>query len=781
MIIPLGPEDREVRRIPWITVAILAANLLLYVLVSFSSWSRDAQLRAEGATRNFLDYWVEHPYLEMPSEYARYFGSARAERERKYIEKAQAVLAERGYRPDPMTLPAERKELEERAAEWVKAMQASPAWSLGFVPAHKTVVSLLTSMFMHGGWWHLIGNMIIFLMTAPLLEDRYGRVLFPLFYLAAGTAAAFAQVAKAPDSLVPLIGASGAIAGVTGAFTIRLFKTRMIYLVLPIPILFFFRFRVRVPAWIVFPFWFLEQVALNAIAPDAGVAWSAHIGGFLFGVAFAVAMKLFSVEEKWIHPAIEKEIGWEQHPALTKAGELRSMGNLEGAREQLKVGLAADPSNVDGWRALFDVCADLKDDAEAARAATRWLELLTSKGETDLALVASAEALDQVRVEAFPARFWFVAATAREKSGDARAAYEAYEALVTRFPADALAARALVKMSEILARANEPGLAWRLVTLAQSHPSCVEAWRAASDRVLASLPPEAAPSTVDEPIPARGRHVPRGTRTLPLASQLAAMPRMSPEATIVPRAPREPRPSSPGIAAPGTAAAATASPAPRRGFFTDSGAPAPSRAAARAPVRPAMLWSLGGLAAAAIATAGILVWEPWAKTAPAPSVDAALQPGAPLRSVVSAPPPSAAAAPAATAPSSSEPAPSTAAAAPSTAAPPASALPAAGALAGAEVPLRVTFQSPFAAGQVIVKGGEKTLLTKDFDFGKESAGGLLDEIVVVPSGGLDLKVWVTSRDRAVRAYATLAATIPPDEPKSLELTLAGDKLALAVK
>jgi hypothetical protein len=97
------------------------------------------------------------------------------------------------------------------------------------------------------------------------------------------------------------------------------------------------------------------------------------------------------------------------------------------------------------------------------------------------------------------------------------------------------------------------------------------------------------------------------------------------------------------------------------------------------------------------------------------------------------------------------------------------------------VPLRVTLKSPFAAGQVIVKVKDRAVLTKDFDFGKESDGGLLDEIAVVPSGSVELKVWVTSRDYKVRAYATLPASIPELEPKSLELTLAGDKLALAVK
>ena len=145
------------------------------------------------------------------------------------------------------------------------------------------VVSLLTSMFMHGGWLHFISNMWILIIFGDNVEDSMGPVKYLVFYLLGGLAAGLMQFEIAPFSTIPTLGASGAIAGVMVAYVLLFPQARIDTL---IPLIIFFR-RVNVPAWVYLGFWFVTQLfsgvmALGQVAVG-GVAWWAHIGGFAFG------------------------------------------------------------------------------------------------------------------------------------------------------------------------------------------------------------------------------------------------------------------------------------------------------------------------------------------------------------------------------------------------------------------------------------------------------------------------------------------------------------------
>lgn len=147
-----------------------------------------------------------------------------------------------------------------------------------------SVANLFTSMFMHGGLLHLGGNMLYLWIFGNNIEDRLGRIKFIMFYLASGLAAALAFIATDPGGEVPMVGASGAIAGVLGAYLISYPKARVQTLIF---IMYFIRIA-RIPALYVLGFWFLLQV-INGLPSlgsqgGGGVAWFAHIGGFIFGV-----------------------------------------------------------------------------------------------------------------------------------------------------------------------------------------------------------------------------------------------------------------------------------------------------------------------------------------------------------------------------------------------------------------------------------------------------------------------------------------------------------------
>ena len=144
------------------------------------------------------------------------------------------------------------------------------------------MATLMTSMFLHGGWMHFIGNMWYLWIFGDNVEDRLGALRFFVFYLAAGVVSALVHSALLPGSPIPTVGASGAIAGVLGAYANAFPRARVLTL---IPIFFFFQV-VAVPALILLGIWFLIQFISGTLSfgsGSGGVAWWAHIAGFVFG------------------------------------------------------------------------------------------------------------------------------------------------------------------------------------------------------------------------------------------------------------------------------------------------------------------------------------------------------------------------------------------------------------------------------------------------------------------------------------------------------------------
>jgi membrane associated rhomboid family serine protease len=156
----------------------------------------------------------------------------------------------------------------------------------GVVPAVLSWPTVLTSMFLHGGWLHILGNMLYLWIFGDNVEDRMGHARFVAFYLLCGTAAAFAQVLMRPASMIPTIGASGAIAGVMGAYMVLFPHSRVLTL---IPLIIFWEL-IEVPAIFFLGIWFLMQIfnsvgSLGDTADTGGVAFWAHVAGFLAGLA----------------------------------------------------------------------------------------------------------------------------------------------------------------------------------------------------------------------------------------------------------------------------------------------------------------------------------------------------------------------------------------------------------------------------------------------------------------------------------------------------------------
>lgn len=176
-------------------------------------------------------------------------------------------------------------------------------YKFGLTPSHEqllfarhgitlpqAILPLFTSMFLHGGWMHLLGNMLFLWVFGGAVEEALGHFQYLIFYLVCGVGSALVHTAFNLGSKVPTIGASGAISGVMGAFIVLFPRARVTTMIPPL-----FFFTVKIPAYLMLGYWFLLQffsgVASLGMTDQGGVAWWAHVGGFILGALLVVGVR----------------------------------------------------------------------------------------------------------------------------------------------------------------------------------------------------------------------------------------------------------------------------------------------------------------------------------------------------------------------------------------------------------------------------------------------------------------------------------------------------------
>ncbi len=173
---------------------------------------------------------------------------------------------------------------------FIPALLFTDAQPSGWIPPLATELTVITSMFLHGGWLHLIGNMLYLWIFGNNVEDAVGHGKFVVFYIVCGIAAAMAQGLANPGSTIPMVGASGAIGGILGAYMLLYPKAQVLVLI-PLGL---FAHLVRIPAVFVLGFWFVLQFISQALAgpqSGGGVAYWAHVGGFVAGALLILFMR----------------------------------------------------------------------------------------------------------------------------------------------------------------------------------------------------------------------------------------------------------------------------------------------------------------------------------------------------------------------------------------------------------------------------------------------------------------------------------------------------------
>jgi membrane associated rhomboid family serine protease len=255
------------------------------------------------------------------------------------------------------------------------------------VPAHPKPHALITHQFLHGGWLHLLGNLLVLYLAGPFLEDAWGYLRFAGFYLLAGVFAGGLYALQHRGLDGPLIGASGAVAGVLGAFLLLRGRSRLRFAV-------FLGFvaTFTAPAWVMLPLWFLFEL-FDALAGDVsgtgggGVAYWAHVWGFLFGLTGAAVMqKVWPVEVAAAPAAVRRD------PRIEEARRLLDRGLYPRAWELLAAAAQAPSPSDEALHAWWSLAAHLGRQRDAAVAGHELLRRLAQGRRWDEA----AALLDQL-------------------------------------------------------------------------------------------------------------------------------------------------------------------------------------------------------------------------------------------------------------------------------------------------------------------------------------------------------------------------------------------------
>ena len=241
-MIPLK-DYNPTRRFPVVTVLLIAANVLVFLLIQ------------RPFTTNQNDATFSYKYAAIPCEVVEGRPLSRPE--------IQATLQQQNDSACDRTDPLTRRD--------------------AYFPNKQVWLAVLYSMFLHGGWLHIGGNMLFLWVFGNNIEDRMGPIPYLVFYLVSGFVAAAAHIAVQPNSTIPVVGASGAIAGVMGAYLVLFpnvkIRTLLIFLLV---------FIRDIPAKWLLGFWFILQFFTS---PTEGVAWVAHVGGFVFGALVAFFLR----------------------------------------------------------------------------------------------------------------------------------------------------------------------------------------------------------------------------------------------------------------------------------------------------------------------------------------------------------------------------------------------------------------------------------------------------------------------------------------------------------
>ncbi len=434
MLIPIGHEHMRARRWPIFTIALIVINLVVFILTITSLERESPELST--VKEHILRLAAMNPELEIADparEMVDKYQKAHPD-EWVFQKRSERPIADawdlrvRGYMGDGLTQAELQAEMNALVEQYKGLQQDSLLEQYAFVPAHPTPVSYITANFMHGGWLHIIFNMWFLFLAGVVLEDVWGRIVFPIFYLLGGIAALLMHAAMNPASITPCLGASGAVAALMGAFMVRFPKVKIHmfgWVLVRI-------FRFDAAAIWLLPFWLASEV-FTAIVWNGygGVANWAHVGGFAFGALGAVILKATGIERK-LDETIVKKIN-DKAPETLQAEQLIEEGEFNAAEIALRDVLETNPNSVDALLLLQKVYWR-KNDMQQYQEVTLSLSRAYLKARnTDAAWQAYEEFVNGGGKDMHPAVWLDIGRLAEDTQRFERALSE-YEKLIATFP-----------------------------------------------------------------------------------------------------------------------------------------------------------------------------------------------------------------------------------------------------------------------------------------------------------------------------------------------------------
>jgi membrane associated rhomboid family serine protease len=496
MLIPLRHENMEGRRWPVITFGIIALNVIVF-LGTHSTMDRQGpelgQVRA-----HILLLAAMHPDLKVPEKAQEFITS---------VQTKNPELWKEAQKPNRDVLDAWDARMRMQADEHPEAMQeemdslakrydelesTAIVAKYAFIPAHPTVLSLITANFLHGGWLHLIGNMWFLWLAGAVLEDTWGRLIYPSFYMIAGVLALQVHAMVNAGSFTPTIGASGAIAGLMGAFLVRFPTTKI-----EMGWLLFYRFyRFKMAAYWLLPLWLLMEIFYGSFfGQSSGVAHWAHIGGFLFGAVIAVGVRKSGLEQM-AEKGIQDKISWVSHPLLAEASEHMEKGQLDPAASNLQKLLQEKPDSIDAYRMLQRIYWQ-KGNLPAHRDALEKLLGLEIKANDLEGALQTYQDFKNTGGEKLTPSVWLELCRHLETQTDVDRAAAEYQELAQAYLAEKQGLLAQMAAGRLyLKRLNRPSDALRLYEAAQASSVPHADWQPTIDRGIAE-----AKKAMQSPVP----------------------------------------------------------------------------------------------------------------------------------------------------------------------------------------------------------------------------------------------------------------------------------------
>jgi membrane associated rhomboid family serine protease len=483
MLIPLRHENMQGRRWPVITIGIIALNVVIFL---GTHGTMDKQAPELGAIKMHIVMLAAlHPELKMSEKAQDFVNTVQTknpalwkEAQRPNRDVEDVWDARFRLQDDPEKLQTEMDSLSSRFAELDSISILS---KYGYTPAHPTALSMLTANFLHGGWLHLIGNMWFLWLAGAVLEDTWGRLIYPAFYLVAGLLALQVHGLVNAGSLVPAIGASGAIAGLMGAFLIRFPKTKI-----EMGWLLMYRFyRFKVAAYWLLPLWLLMEIFYGTLfGQSSGVAHWAHIGGFVFGGLIALGVQKSGLEQI-AEKGIQEKVSWVSDPLLVEAGEQIDKNQLDAAVSTLKKSLLEKPDSIDAYRMLQNIYWR-KTDLPAHRDALEKIIALELKAKDIDGAWQTYQDFKQSGAEKLAASIWLDLCRQVETQPDQERAARLYEDLAEAYPTEKQGLLAQMAAGRIyLKRLSRPADGLRFYEAAQASSVPHPDWQPTIERGIA--------------------------------------------------------------------------------------------------------------------------------------------------------------------------------------------------------------------------------------------------------------------------------------------------------